>query len=114
MQVGEDVPDMSNAAYHRAYYARNAAKIRAARSCHEKARRAYHRAIVLEHKQCGCRDCGELDPIVLDFDHVRGKKVANIAEMCGKVSEKTMLAEIAKCDVRCANCHRRKTYAPEV
>lgn len=56
-----------------------------------------------------CIDCGEGDPVVLEFDHVRGKKKMNVSRMvktCGLV---TLNEEIAKCDVRCANCHRRVT-----
>lgn len=57
-----------------------------------------------------CVDCGESDPIVLEFDHVRGVKVRAVADMVrGKVSLKSLEAEIAKCEVRCANCHRRIT-----
>lgn len=58
-----------------------------------------------------CLDCGESDPIVLEFDHRDNTdKVRAVAQLvtenCGweKIS-----AEIDKCDVRCANCHRRKT-----
>jgi hypothetical protein len=57
-----------------------------------------------------CVDCDEADPIVLDFDHVRGRKSANVSDLVATrapISE--IQAEIAKCDVRCANCHRRKT-----
>lgn len=58
-----------------------------------------------------CVDCGEPDPIVLEFDHVRGEKRFNIADAVSKgVSLDTMIAEVAKCEVRCANCHRRVTY----
>ena len=58
-----------------------------------------------------CVDCGESDPIVLEFDHVRGKKVKNIADMVNNsYSIETIKNEIRKCDVRCANCHRRKTH----
>ena len=57
-----------------------------------------------------CVDCGEVDPVVLDFDHVRGEKRSDIAIMVHTgFSWKTVEAEIAKCEVRCANCHRRKT-----
>lgn len=56
-----------------------------------------------------CVDCGEKDPIVLEFDHFENKiiHVSHMAQMnssLDKVNE-----EMAKCLVRCANCHRRKT-----
>ena len=57
-----------------------------------------------------CVDCGCSDIRVLEFDHVHGEKVDEISHMlsqnCGwaKIS-----AEIAKCEVRCTNCHRIKT-----
>ena len=55
-------------------------------------------------------DCGESDPIVLDFDHVRGKKVAAISTMIGRGFQlERIKEEIEKCEVRCSNCHRRKT-----
>jgi hypothetical protein len=59
-----------------------------------------------------CLDCSESDPIVLDFDHrVRQLKFKSINKMLsGHYSWKSILSEIEKCDVRCANCHRRKTY----
>jgi hypothetical protein len=57
-----------------------------------------------------CIDCGEADPRCLDFDHVRGKKAKAISEMV-KLSYRwpTILAEITKWEVRCANCHRKRT-----
>ena len=60
-------------------------------------------------KQHPCIDCSETDPIVLEFDH-RSDKVMSIADMIstGQSLDKIEV-EIAKCDVRCANCHRRKT-----
>ena len=57
-----------------------------------------------------CVDCGEDDPIVLQFDHVKGKKVAAVSRLVSDgVSWKSVLKEIAKCEIRCANCHIRKT-----
>ena len=58
-----------------------------------------------------CVDCGEDDLVVLDFDHVRGKKLGNVSEMWrAQCSWQKLLDEIAKCVVRCANCHRRVTH----
>lgn len=57
-----------------------------------------------------CVDCGESDPVVLEFDHVRGKKRDTIQGLVYKGhSLRMVMDEIAKCEVRCANCHRRKT-----
>lgn len=57
-----------------------------------------------------CIDCHEADIIVLEFDHVRGEKIAAISTMLSNlVSEDILKAEIAKCEIRCANCHRRVT-----
>jgi hypothetical protein len=57
-----------------------------------------------------CVDCGESDPVVLEFDHIKGKKRISIADMPrGGYSIESIAAEIGKTVVRCANCHRRKT-----
>lgn len=64
----------------------------------------YVRAHLVEHP---CIDCGEDDIVVLDFDH-QGDKKYNVSEMFARPLE-VIAAEIAKCEVRCANCHRRKT-----
>ncbi len=55
-----------------------------------------------------CVDCGEVDPLVLDFDHV-GDKSFSISTALPLRKWAVVLAEIEKCVVRCANCHRRKT-----
>ncbi len=59
-----------------------------------------------------CVDCGENDPIVLDFDHKKfNNKFKTVSNMLsGHYSWESVKKEINKCDVRCANCHRRKTY----
>jgi len=59
----------------------------------------------------GCVDCGETNPVVLDFDHVRGEKILCISDMArGAYCLKTIKEEIEKCEVRCSNCHRVATY----
>lgn len=74
-------------------------------------KREYKRRIgehLLDHP---CVDCGEADVRVLDFDHLDAvQKRADIATMVnagGRWSDIEL--EIAKCEVRCANCHRRVT-----
>lgn len=57
-----------------------------------------------------CSDCGENDIIVLEFDHVRGVKSFNISTGIKRKSISALIEEIGKCDVRCANCHRKKTH----
>ena len=53
-----------------------------------------------------CVDCGESDPRVLTFDHIRGEKHGNIADMVRNgLGLETIKTEIAKCEVRCVNCH---------
>ncbi|MDP2705690.1 MAG: hypothetical protein Q8O49_00575 [bacterium] len=59
-----------------------------------------------------CVDCEENDPIVLDFDHKNPQNKTRMINkmLSGHYSWKSIMAEIDKCDIRCANCHRRKTY----
>lgn len=58
-----------------------------------------------------CVDCGESDPVVLEFDHVRGNKRDTISRLVvNGYSLRTIKAEVKKCEVRCRNCHVRKTH----
>jgi hypothetical protein len=57
-----------------------------------------------------CCDCGESDPIVLTFDHVRGEKRGNVSDMVSHgFGLESIKAEIGKCDVLCFNCHSLRT-----
>jgi hypothetical protein len=55
-----------------------------------------------------CVDCGESDPMVLEFDHLRDKKFS-ISQGLQSRNWQSVLDEIAKCEVVCANCHRRRS-----
>lgn len=60
-----------------------------------------------------CVDCGQqYQYFVMDFDHVRGEKIANVADIINRsCSRKAVWEEIAKCDLVCANCHRCRTHS---
>lgn len=56
-----------------------------------------------------CVKCGETDPVVLEFDHIRGKS-ANVGTLLHTgVSLERIKVEISLCQVLCSNCHRKKT-----
>lgn len=56
----------------------------------------------------GCIDCGyKKHPAALHFDHISGEKEINV---CNAKSVRQAQTEIAKCVVRCANCHAEKTF----
>ena len=58
-----------------------------------------------------CIDCGLADPLVLEFDHI-GLKRKNVMTMAWEgYGMDTIQIEMNKCEIRCANCHRRKTLA---
>lgn len=56
-----------------------------------------------------CTDCGIKDHRVIEFDHVAGNKAINISQMRHH-SWDAVLAEIAKCEPVCANCHKIRTW----
>lgn len=45
----------------------------------------------------------------MDFDHVRGKKKAGISALAHAGDLKSLLEELKKCEMVCANCHRIRT-----
>lgn len=61
--------------------------------------------------QRGCVDCGYAErPEALQFDHVKDTKIRMISSMVNRGQSWAAIAiEIAKCEVRCANCHAIRT-----
>lgn len=101
---------MANAEYHKEWYHKNKDRIRERRNKNQKDLKTRNCQHIWDYlKKHPCIDCGETDPIVLEFDHLKDKKY-NISDLIrtGYSIEK-IDKEIEKCEVRCANCHRRKT-----
>lgn len=79
-------------------------------------KRAYQgrlRQVATDAKSKPCKDCGtQYPPYVMQFDHVRGEKFFDVAMAAGRlrVGYEKLKAEIAKCDVVCANCHAVRTH----
>lgn len=96
----------------RAWYVENKQEHVARVGVRNEQARAAHRsrltAYLLEHP---CVDCGEDDLRVLDLDHEDPSlKLTGVARLLGMhVPWERIEQEIAKCSVRCANCHRRRT-----
>lgn len=101
------------AAYGRGHYARNRGAYISRNVANMRLRRRLLKQrvwrIVVE---CECVDCGERDPLVLDFDHVDNttKRDTIYSLVQSGYGWQSVLDEIAKCQVRCANCHRRRTW----
>ena len=81
-------------------------------------KRVNYRKVIKDYFSKGCIDCGEMDIRVLEFDHVRGVKKrfkhrrgegVSFLLMNGYNWE-TIKKEIDKCEVRCCNCHKLRTY----
>lgn len=61
-----------------------------------------------------CVDCGVIyPPYVLDFDHVTGEKIDRVSRLVQTSSIERIQEEIDKCVLRCANCHRERTFNPK-
>jgi hypothetical protein len=95
--------------YHRQHYLANKQRYvdqaRERKQTQAQRRTAYLLAFFVEHP---CIDCGETDPVVLEFDHL-SDKCFDVGQALPYRNWEAILAEIRKCDVVCANCHRRRT-----
>ena len=85
-------------------------KARAKRNARLAAQRKVRTAFFARYKlAAGCIDCGyAAHAVALDFDHL-GEKAFTIANHVHRAPA-DLVAELTKCVVRCANCHRVKTH----
>ena len=97
------------AAYKQEHYALNRARYIESAQERKRALVAERAAYLIDFFRAHpCVDCGETDPVVLEFDHL-GEKAFNISKGLRDRGWLAVLEEMAKCDVVCANCHRRRT-----
>ena len=99
-----------NKEYQKKWYKNNAAAHKQKISINRKKSKQENRDYIYNFlsNSC-CNTCGEKDILVLEFDHLHNKK-HNISEMISSgISVESLKKEIEKCQVLCANCHRRKT-----
>lgn len=90
----------NNAGYYKAKAGVSRLRVRSAN-------RAVVEAFLADHP---CVECGEADPLVLDFDHVDPKlKLDAIGRLQHSGAHAALLTEMEKCEVGCGNCHRRRT-----
>lgn len=97
----------------RDYYANNSDRLKDSVKENKNRYKARNRDYVYSYLiENPCVDCGITDIRLLEFDHRPGEEKKN--GVCGlaswSISLETLKAEIAKCDVRCKNCHTLKTY----
>lgn len=98
-------------AYDRDWYQRNKDKHKREVAKRRRQEILRLRALVQELKRQPCTDCGErFPPYVMDFDHLRGTKVRSIGRLVTYGHEAGLRAELAKCELVCANCHRIRTH----
>ena len=99
--------------YDRLWYEANKERIKTKKQVSNTKSYDKRRMVAYEHfLNHPCVDCGESDPIVLEFDHrddsEKSFTISNAISSFGCTLAQ-LKKEIEKCDVRCANCHRRRT-----
>jgi hypothetical protein len=76
----------------------------------DKRRCDYREEYMNYKKTLSCNRCGNSDYRVLQFHHTNKNKEFNISEKIGKMKLPSLMKEINKCEVLCANCHFIEHY----
>jgi hypothetical protein len=96
--------------YEREYYKNNVRDRKDRVKAHRERRKDEYKDFIWEYLlNHPCVDCGEADPVVLEFDHLPGSEKRFALGKGWDYTQAAVLEEIAKCEVRCSNCHRRVT-----
>lgn len=91
------------------YYKENPVKHKAETSKNRERYRRKYQVYLLEYLSNNpCIECGESDIRCLDFDHLKDKEIVISKAMYWSIDR--LKLEIAKCQVLCANCHRKKSH----
>lgn len=99
-----------NREYRKRHYEANKADYIRRKKVNSKIREKAAKEYVVNYlKSHPCVDCGETDIVCLEFDHLRDKKDSICNMIRGRYSLEAIKKEIEKCEVRCSNCHARKT-----
>jgi len=94
--------------YDMQYYYWNKEKRDATKEEHRQKRKEWYHDL---KRSRGCKLCSEDEPVCLEFHHTDDNKNANVGSLAtGGYAKETVLKEIQKCDLLCANCHRKVTY----
>lgn len=104
---------------HAAYLSRPVKARQPVTSTSQKLKRArweLHSRLLDALRDVPCADCGErYAPSAMDFDHRDpAEKASGVTRLRGRASANRILAEAAKCDIVCANCHRLRTNSRRV
>ena len=104
-----------NKTQSRKYYSANQEKhVKDVTARNKKARATNREYVMKVLLESGCVDCGFANPVALEFDHVRGEKIAGVGFLATRpVSMKKLKEEISKCEVRCRNCHQIRTCSEQ-
>ncbi len=81
--------------------------------CNSQAMKYYYKKkqFIIDKKIDPCYDCKMIFPsYCMDFDHRENEVKCFTIANCTTFSMKKLEEEIAKCDVVCANCHRKRTH----
>ena len=98
-------------AYLRGHYRRNRAYyLEKARKSNDQ-RLDDNKELLRKLKDVPCAVCrGRYPRWIMEFDHGDSEKLFNLSTNMRSRSRAQLLAEAAKCEVLCANCHRDRTF----
>ena len=96
--------------YDRVYHSNRSLLVKERKVELQKIRRIENRQFMYDYlKDHPCVECGESDPVVLEFDHVDQSTKTKAVSVMVEYSLDKIKEEISKCRILCANCHKRHT-----